>query len=251
MSELTNIFRCSDFKFDVKGIETLYDSFRNYTAIEASDHQTEELRPQNARNGIVFQSFPPALYMQPKRYEYNTQRNAVIKVRPPSSTSYPFGSNLAPKIDDPFTFPFQIDLDDFLDETADKTKLWKYKLHDVRVHSGDLYGGQCYALIKPDRYTRWLKFDDGRATPVTHQEVLEETIVESHWAMLSLKCKGTDISVVELKQCMGSKICGNKAHHSTASVHASRVMIRSARLRQRLNTKTYAPTIAHWRNRRQ
>lgn len=42
------------------------------------------------------------------------------------------------------------------------------------VHSGDLHGGHYFALIKPDRDTRWLKFDDDRVTPVTDREVLEE-----------------------------------------------------------------------------
>lgn len=42
------------------------------------------------------------------------------------------------------------------------------------VHSGDRYGGHYFALIKPDRETRWLKFDDDKVTPVTDREVLEE-----------------------------------------------------------------------------
>lgn len=49
-----------------------------------------------------------------------------------------------------------------------------YKLHGVLVHSGDLHGGHYFALIKPDRETRWLKFDDDRVTPVTDKEVMEE-----------------------------------------------------------------------------
>jgi ubiquitin carboxyl-terminal hydrolase 7 len=47
-------------------------------------------------------------------------------------------------------------------------------LHGVLVHSGDLHSGHYVALIKPDRETRWLKFDDDRVTPVTDKEVLEE-----------------------------------------------------------------------------
>jgi len=47
-------------------------------------------------------------------------------------------------------------------------------LHGVLVHSGDRYGGHYFALIKPDRETRWLKFDDDKVTPVTDREVLEE-----------------------------------------------------------------------------
>jgi ubiquitin C-terminal hydrolase len=41
-------------------------------------------------------------------------------------------------------------------------------------HSGDLHGGHYFALIKPDRETRWLKFDDDKATPVNDKEVLDE-----------------------------------------------------------------------------
>jgi ubiquitin carboxyl-terminal hydrolase 7 len=61
-----------------------------------------------------------------------------------------------------------------LDETADRSQSWVYKLHGVLVHSGDLHGGHYFALIKPDRETRWLKYDDDRVTPVTDKEVLEE-----------------------------------------------------------------------------
>lgn len=42
------------------------------------------------------------------------------------------------------------------------------------MHSGDLHGGHYFALIKPDKHSRWLKFDDDRVTPVTDKEVLEE-----------------------------------------------------------------------------
>ena len=78
------------------------------------------------------------------------------------------------QINDRHEFPFEIDLAEFLDETADKTQSWLYRLHGVLVHSGDLHGGHYFALIKPDRETRWLKFDDDRVTPVTDKEVLEE-----------------------------------------------------------------------------
>jgi ubiquitin carboxyl-terminal hydrolase 7 len=61
-----------------------------------------------------------------------------------------------------------------LNEEADRSQPWVYKLHGVLVHSGDLHGGHYFALIKPDRETRWLKFDDDRVTPVTDREVLEE-----------------------------------------------------------------------------
>ena len=78
------------------------------------------------------------------------------------------------QINDRHEFPFEIDLAEFLDETADRSQPWVYKLHGVLVHSGDLHGGHYFACIKPDAATRWLKFDDDRVTPVTDREVLEE-----------------------------------------------------------------------------
>ena len=86
--------------------------------------------------------------------------------------------NPTPKINDRFEFPFEIDLAEFLDKTADRTKPWKYKLHGVFVHSSDNRGGQHFAFIKPDQHTRRLKFDDERVTPVADREVLEENYGE-------------------------------------------------------------------------
>ena len=89
--------------------------------------------------------------------------------------SHWYDSNLTSKINDRFEFPSEIDLNEFLDKTADRSKPWKYKLYSVLIHSGDSHHGHNYALIKPDRGAQWFKFDDGRVTPVTDREVLEES----------------------------------------------------------------------------
>ena len=91
-----------------------------------------------------------------------------------SSKGYWSSYKPTPKVNDRFEFPFEIDLDEFLDETADRTQPWKYKLHGVVVHSGNTHSGLYFALIKPDRDTRWLKFDDDQVSPVTDREVLED-----------------------------------------------------------------------------
>ncbi|KDQ60693.1 hypothetical protein JAAARDRAFT_31668 [Jaapia argillacea MUCL 33604] len=158
--ESSRIEEFNDIQLNVKGMKNLYDSFRDYVAVETLDgenkYQAEGLGLQDAKKGIIFESFPPVLHLQLKRFEYDIQRDAMVK------------------INDRHEFPFEIDLDEFLDETADRSKSWVYKLHGVLVHSGDLHGGHYFALIKPDRETRWLKFDDDRVTPVTDREVLEE-----------------------------------------------------------------------------
>ncbi|KAF8350768.1 hypothetical protein F5887DRAFT_1210069 [Amanita rubescens] len=150
----------NDIQLNVKGMKNLLESFRDYVAVEMLEgenkYHAEGYGLQDAKKGIVFQSFPPVLHLQLKRFEYDIQRDAMVK------------------INDRHEFPFEIDLDEFLDVSADRSKPWVYRLFGVLVHSGDLHGGHYFALIKPDRESRWLKFDDDRVTPVTDKEVLEE-----------------------------------------------------------------------------
>ncbi|KAF9642388.1 cysteine proteinase [Thelephora ganbajun] len=155
--ESTRIQRFNDIQLNVEGIKTLYDSFLDYVAVETLDgknrYQTEGFGLQDAWERIIFQSLPPVLHLQLERRRRGVQRGAMVE------------------INDRFEFPFEIDLDEFLDETADRSKPWKYKLHGVLVHSDGGY----FAFIKPDRDTRWHKFNDDRVTPVTDREVLEES----------------------------------------------------------------------------
>ncbi|TDL15584.1 cysteine proteinase [Rickenella mellea] len=144
----------------VKGMKNLRDSFRDYVALDTLhgeyQYMAEGYGPQDAKMGIVFQSFPPVLHLRLKRWDYDIQRKTMVM------------------INDRHEFPFEIDLSEFLDETSDKSQSWLYRLHGVIVHSGDLNGGQYFSMIKPDRETQWLKFDDERVTPVTDRQVLEE-----------------------------------------------------------------------------
>ncbi|KAG6878712.1 hypothetical protein C0993_011527 [Termitomyces sp. T159_Od127] len=158
--ESSRIEEFNDIQLNVKDMKNLYESFKDYVAVEMLEgenkYQAEGFGLQDAKKGIIFQSFPPVLHLQLKRFEYDIQRDAMVK------------------INDRHEFPFEIDLDEFLDSSADRSQPWVYKLHGVLVHSGDLHGGHYFALIKPDSETRWLKFDDDRVTPVTDKEVLEE-----------------------------------------------------------------------------
>ena len=80
-----NSTRCVDIQLNVKGMKTLYDSFRDYVAVETLDgenkYHAEGFGLQDARKGIIFQSLPPVLHLQLKRYEYDMQRDAMVKVR--------------------------------------------------------------------------------------------------------------------------------------------------------------------------
>ena len=68
-------------------MRTLYDSFRDHVAVgtldDESEYQAEESEPRGARKGIIFQSLPPVLRLRLKCYEYDAQRDAVVRVRIP------------------------------------------------------------------------------------------------------------------------------------------------------------------------
>ncbi|KAF9328417.1 hypothetical protein BG006_008390 [Podila minutissima] len=157
-----------DIQLNVKGCKTLRDSFANYIDVETLDgenkYQAEghglQVRLEDARKGVIFESLPPVLHLQLKRFEYDIERDAMVK------------------INDRHEFPLEIDLAEFVAEGEEKRKAgphgFNYTLHGVLVHSGDLHGGHYFALLKPQRDGKWFRFDDDRVTQVTLKEVLNE-----------------------------------------------------------------------------
>ncbi|KAJ3105715.1 hypothetical protein HDU97_007692 [Phlyctochytrium planicorne] len=148
-----------DIQMNVKGCKNLEESFDNYVAVETLDgdnkYQAEGHGLQDAKKGVIFTQFPPVLHMQLKRFEYDIERDAMVK------------------INDRHEFPEEIELSKFLDDPA-KEGPQKYILHGVLVHSGDLHGGHYCAFLRPERNGKWFKFDDDRVIPVTEKEVYEE-----------------------------------------------------------------------------
>jgi ubiquitin carboxyl-terminal hydrolase 7 len=74
-----------DIQLNVKGIKNLRESFRDYVKVEILEgdkkYQAEGFGPQDAKKGVIFQSFPPIFYLQLKRFEYDVQKGAMMKVR--------------------------------------------------------------------------------------------------------------------------------------------------------------------------
>lgn len=149
-----------DIQLNVKGMKNLAESFADYVQVETLDgdnkYFAEGYGLQDAKKGVIFQEFPPVLHLQLKRFEYDIEKDAMVK------------------INDRHEFPLEIDLKEYLDETADLQANWNYKLHGVLVHSGDLHGGHYYALLKPEKDGKWFRFDDDRVTPALQREVLDE-----------------------------------------------------------------------------
>ena len=74
-------------------------------------YQSEKFGLQDAKKGVIFTKFPPVLHLQMKRFEYDFERDAMVK------------------INDRHEYPLRIDLAEFLDESADKSTPQIYHLH--------------------------------------------------------------------------------------------------------------------------
>ncbi|KAH9909870.1 hypothetical protein F4778DRAFT_713206 [Xylariomycetidae sp. FL2044] len=160
-----------DVQLNVKGMANLQGSFKDYIQQETLDGENQywagdEHRHQDARKGVIFQSFPEVLHLHLKRFEYDIQRDAMMK------------------INDRFEFPERLDLEPYLDKDADKSEPWTYKLHGVLVHSGDLNAGHYYAFLKPKKDGWFYRFDDDKVTKATVRETLEENFGGEYRSLL-------------------------------------------------------------------
>lgn len=154
-----------DIQLNVKGFRNLQESFENYIEIEMLDGENkyqagDEYGYQDAKKGVVFESFPPVLHLQLKRFEYDFMVDDLVK------------------IDDFYEFPDSIDLSPYLDADLPelvKNQNWNYKLHGVLVHQGTISNGHYYAMIKPNATKDgWLKFDDDKVLKVLKHQVFDE-----------------------------------------------------------------------------
>ncbi|KAI9784883.1 MAG: hypothetical protein M1816_000578 [Peltula sp. TS41687] len=149
-----------DIQLNVRGNKTLDESFKDYIQVETMEgdnkYYAEGYGLQEAKKGVIFESFPQVLHLQLKRFEYDVSREAMMKVN------------------DRYEFPEEFDAAPYLSEDADKSEPWIYQLHGVLVHSGDFNAGHYYAFLKPTKDGHFYKFDDDRVTRATMKEVLDE-----------------------------------------------------------------------------
>lgn len=155
-----------DIQLNVKGLHGIQQSFENYVALEMLDgdnkYDAGEFGLQNAEKGVIFESFPPVLHVQLKRYEYDFNYDQMVK------------------INDRYEFTHSIDLKPYLAKSSSNyNENWEYELHGVLVHQGDVSVGHYYAMIKPSTEDKWFKFEDDRVVRVTPYQVFEENFGSS------------------------------------------------------------------------
>ncbi|KAI9834557.1 MAG: hypothetical protein M1819_002933 [Sarea resinae] len=149
-----------DIQLNVSGNKNLDDSFKDYIQVETMEGENKYFAEgyglQDAKKGVIFESFPQVLHLQLKRFEYDINRDAMMKVN------------------DRYEFPEVFDASPYLSKDADRSESYIYHLHGVLVHSGDFNAGHYYAFLKPQKEGHFYKFDDDRVTRATLREALEE-----------------------------------------------------------------------------
>ena len=149
-----------DVQLNVSGNKNLDESFKDYVQVETMDGENKYFAEgyglQDAKKGVIFETFPQVLHLQLKRFEYDINRDAMMKVN------------------DRYEFPEIFDASPYLSKDADTTEPYTYELHGVLVHSGDFNAGHYYAYLKPTKGGHFYKFDDDRVTRATLKEALEE-----------------------------------------------------------------------------
>lgn len=73
-----------DLQLNVKGKNNLRASFEDLVAVEMMEgdnqYRAEGHGLQDAQKGMTFLTFPPVLHLQLKRFEYDFNRDAIVKV---------------------------------------------------------------------------------------------------------------------------------------------------------------------------
>jgi ubiquitin carboxyl-terminal hydrolase 7 len=150
-----------DIQLNVRGLDNLEASFRDYIQVERMDGENQyfagdDHKLQDAKKGVIFLSFPDVLHLQLKRFEYDIARDMMTK------------------INDRYEFPESFDAAPYLSEDADRSESWEYQLHSVLIHQGDLTAGHYYAYIKPEKEGWFYRFDDELAHKATMNRICED-----------------------------------------------------------------------------
>lgn len=152
-----------DLQLNVKNLKGLEASFKNYIEIELMNGENQYAAQghglQDAKKGVIFESFPSILHLQLKRFEYDFNYDQLIK------------------INDRYEFPETIDVLPYLDKDSPQVQQPNahiYSLHGILVHAGDISTGHYYAMIKPNVEDQWYRFDDERVWKVTKKQALDE-----------------------------------------------------------------------------
>lgn len=82
--------------------------------------------------------------------------------------AYDFVYDRRTKINSQVTFPFELDMQPYVEEDG---LPHRYELYSVCIHSGGPMGGHYYAFVKDFATGKWANLNDANVTPMTEEEV--------------------------------------------------------------------------------
>jgi len=73
-----------DIQLNVKGCRNLKESFEDYVREEILEKENKYMADghglQDAKKGVIFETLPPVLQIQLKRFDYDMEEDAMVKV---------------------------------------------------------------------------------------------------------------------------------------------------------------------------
>lgn len=148
-----------DLSMVVKDCPTLMKSFEKYIDTEElkgdNQYQTDKYGKQDAVMGTEFLEFPEVLHLHLRRFEFDFRLERMIK------------------INSRFEFPEELDLEEFLADSADHSRPCVYSLFGVLVHSGTPDYGHYYAFLRPTIEQKWYEFNDSAVRCVDARDAIE------------------------------------------------------------------------------
>ena len=149
-----------DVSLDIGGCKDLYESLDRYTQAETLDgdnkYDAGELGRQPAEKSCKFYALPPVLHMQLKRWVYDVEKDASVK------------------LNSRFEFPLTLDLQRYMAADAPSAPPSIYQLHAVLIHSGGAGGGHYYLYMRPTPRNKWYRFNDSVVEAVKSNAIMED-----------------------------------------------------------------------------
>jgi ubiquitin C-terminal hydrolase len=148
----------SDLQLTVRGLRDINESLAKYTEEETLDGEDQydagNFGKQAAKIGKKFVHFPNVLIAQLKRFEYNPRKDMMDK------------------INDYFEFYDEINIKPYMRSVeVDDEEYYKYTLHSVVVHRGNVHGGHYFAYIRPSVEDKWYLYNDEKVREADKFEV--------------------------------------------------------------------------------
>ncbi|KAK4509311.1 AMP-binding domain-containing protein [Mucor velutinosus] len=151
-----------DIQLNVKGCRNLKESFEEYIREEILEKENKYMAEgqglQDAKKGVIFEAFPPVLQIQRKRFDYDMNKNAMVKVN------------------DRYEFPAEIDLQPYhISKKKSNLGRSKFLLLDMYCTGLQIRTTQQHtaAMANKNHIKFRFEFNDERVTPATLDEVFE------------------------------------------------------------------------------